>query len=256
MHYKLQHIKDTTEKSYKTKNQRVLEQLKADLRLTSLPFHIECFDNSNMQGSSPVASVVVFKNAKPSKKDYRHFNIKTVEGPDDFASMEEIVFRRYKRLLEENDPLPDLIVIDGGKGQLGAALKSLEKLDLIGKVGIVSIAKKLEEIYYPGDPLPLHISKKSESLKVLQHIRNEAHRFAITFHRKQRSKASVKTGLSEIKGIGKATQKALLKHFKSEKKIKAASVEDLTSITGLKKAQLIFDFFHNQTVSAPSTENN
>jgi len=244
MHFKQQHIHDTTEKAHKTKNQRVLEQLKDDLRLTKLPFHIECFDNSNIQGTSPVASVVVFKNAKPSKKDYRHFNIKTVDGPDDFASMEEIVFRRYKRMLDENEPLPDLIVIDGGKGQLGAALKSLEQLELMGKVGLVSIAKKLEEIYYPGDPLPLHISKKSESLKVLQHIRNEAHRFAITFHRQKRSKASIKSSLTDIEGIGAATIKTLLKHFKSEKKIKAATLEELTEVAGNKKARIIFGLYH------------
>jgi excinuclease ABC subunit C len=244
LHFKQQHIHDNTEKAHKTQNQRVLEQLKEDLRLTQLPFHIECFDNSNIQGTSPVASMVVFKNAKPSKKDYRHFNIKTVQGPDDFASMQEIVFRRYKRMLDENEPLPDLIVIDGGKGQLGAALASLEKLELIGKVGVVSIAKKLEEIYYPGDPLPLHISKKSESLKVLQHIRNEAHRFAITFHRQKRSKASIKSSLSDVKGIGKATEKTLLKHFKSEKKIKAATLEELTAVVGNKKARIIFGLFY------------
>jgi excinuclease ABC subunit C len=240
MHYKQEHIKNVTEQFYKTKNQRVLELMKEDLRLKELPFHIECFDNSNIQGANPVASVVVFKNAKPSKKDYRHFNIKTVKGPDDFASMEEIVFRRYKRLLDENEPLPDLIVIDGGKGQLGAAVKSLKKLNLIGKVSIVSIAKNLEEIYYPGDPLPLHVSKKSESLKVLQHIRNEAHRFAITFHRQKRSRESVKSNLSDIKGIGKETIRTLLKHFKSEKKIKTATLKELTEVIGNKKARIIF----------------
>ncbi len=240
MHYKQEHIKNMTEQFYKSKGQRVLELMKEDLRLSELPFHIECFDNSNIQGTNPVASVVVFKNAKPSKKDYRHFNIKTVTGPDDFASMEEIVFRRYKRMLDEKEPLPDLIVIDGGKGQLSAALKSLEQLDLIGKLSIVSIAKNLEEIYYPGDPLPLHVSKKSESLKILQHLRNEAHRFAITFHRQKRSKASIKSNLTEIEGIGKATISTLLKEFKSEKKIKAATLEELTAVIGNKKARIIF----------------
>jgi excinuclease ABC subunit C len=231
-----------------------LEQLKEDLRLGRLPVHIECFDNSNMQGSSPVASVVVFKNARPSKKDYRHFNIKTVKGPDDFASMEEIVLRRYRRLLEENRPLPDLILIDGGKGQLNAALKALEKLNLTGNVNIVAIAKKLEEIYYPGDPLPLHISKKSESLKLLQQIRNEAHRFAITFHRKQRTKASLKTTLSDIKGIGKATQKKLLTLFKSEKNIVNASESALIAAIGPRKGKAVFDFFHSNEKSNNTAE--
>jgi excinuclease ABC subunit C len=254
MHYKLQHLKNKAEQTHKTTKQRLLEQLKKDLRLTRLPVHIECFDNSNIQGSSPVASVVVFKNARPSKKDYRHFNIKTVKGPDDFASMEEIVFRRYKRLLEENGPLPDLILIDGGKGQLNAARRALEKLNLTGNVNIVAIAKKLEEIYYPGDPLPLHISKKSESLKLLQQIRNEAHRFAITFHRKQRTKASFKTILSDIKGIGKATQKKLLTMFKSEKNIINASESALIAAIGPRKGKTVFDFFHSNEKSNETAE--
>lgn len=245
LHFKSQHIAQTEENKHLTKEQRILEKLKEDLRLSVLPFHIECFDNSNIQGASPVASVVVFKNAKPSKKDYRHFNIKTVEGPNDFASMEEIVFRRYKRLLDEDEPLPDLIVIDGGKGQLSAALKSLEKLNMIGKVGIVSIAKKLEEIYYPDDTMPLHINKKSESLKVLQHLRNEAHRFAITFHRLKRSQNTFKTTLEEIEGIGEKTIKHLLSNFKSEKKIKDASLELLTAEIGSSKAKFVFNFYHH-----------
>ncbi|RMG81496.1 MAG: excinuclease ABC subunit C, partial [Bacteroidetes bacterium] len=220
---------------------RILRQLQKDLRLKELPVHIECFDNSNFQGTDAVAACVVFKNAKPSKKDYRHFNIKTVEGPNDFASMEEVVYRRYKRLLDENQSLPQLIVIDGGKGQLSSALKSLKKLNLHNQIAIIGIAKKLEEIYFPNDPFPLHIDKKSESLKVIQHIRNEAHRFGITHHRKKRAKTSVQSSLDKIPGVGIKTKQLLLKEFKSVKKIKSASAEDFQKILGKKRGKIIFE---------------
>lgn len=223
----------------------ILEQMKEDLRLTEQPKHIECFDNSNFQGSQPVASMVVFKDAKPSKKDYRHYNVKTVEGPDDFASMREIVGRRYKRLLEEGEPLPQLIVIDGGKGQLSAAVQALKDVGAFGKVAIVSIAKKLEEIYYPGDPLPLHISKRSQTLKIIQQLRNEAHRFAITFHRSKRDNATLRTGLTDIKGIGEKVSEKLLQHFRSEQKIRQASLRELASIIGQAKARSVFDHYHS-----------
>lgn len=247
LHYKSQYISVDDSKKHISKEQRILEQMKSDLRLSVLPFHIECFDNSNIQGTNPVASCVVFKNTKPSKKDYRHFNIKTVEGPNDFASMEEVLYRRYKRLLDENEPLPDLIVIDGGKGQLSSALRPLEKLNLIGKVSIVSIAKKLEEIYYPGDSIPLHINKKSESLKVLQHLRNEAHRFAITFHRQKRSINSLKSNLENIDGIGEKSINALLKKFKSEKKIKEATIEQLSEVIDAHKSKIVFNYYQDLT---------
>ena len=224
--------------------ERILKQLQIDLKLTEIPYHIECFDNSNIQGTNPVASVVVFKNAKPSKKDYRHFKIKTVEGSDDFASMKEIVYRRYKRLLSENEPLPQLILIDGGKGQLSSAIESLIELDLIGSVAIVSIAKRLEEIYFPNDSIPLHIDKKSESLKILQQLRDEAHRFAITFHRQLRSKDAITSELDKIKGIGTISKTTLLKEFKSVKNIKDQSLENLSNCIGLQKAQIIFNHFH------------
>ncbi len=222
---------------------RLMEKMKIDLRLKLQPRHIECFDNSNILGEHAVAAMSVFKNGKPSKKDYRHFNIKTVEGPDDFASMEEVVFRRYKRMLDEALELPDLIVIDGGKGQLSSAMNSLEKLGLQGKIPIIGIAKKLEEIYYPHDSLPLYIDKKSETLRVIQHMRDEAHRFGITHHRKKRSKALVKTELSDIKGIGDSTAQDLLRHFRSVKKIKEATLSDLAAIVGNAKAKIVFDFF-------------
>lgn len=218
---------------------RIMNQMKIDLRMPVEPRHIECFDNSNIQGTNPVAACVVFKNGKPSKKDYRHFNIKTVEGPDDFASMEEVVYRRYKRLLEEKQPLPDLIVIDGGKGQLGSALKSLEKLDLRGKITIIGIAKRLEEIYFPGDSIPLYLDKKSESLKIIQQARNEAHRFGITHHRNKRSKHNLNSSLEDIKGIGKATITELLKTYKNIKGIREASLDSLTSSIGKSKAEII-----------------
>ena len=218
---------------------RTLEQLKQDLRLSELPRHIECFDNSNTQGTDPVSACVVFKDAKPSKKDYRHFNIRTVEGPDDFASMTEAVERRYSRLVTEGEPLPQLIVIDGGKGQLSAALEALDRLGLRGKIAIIGIAKKLEEIYFPGDPYPLHIDKRSSSLKVIQHMRNEAHRFGITHHRGKRSKRIVRTGLEEIPGIGPGTAQKLLKRFGSIKGIREAMPEDVVAEVGAKKAEVV-----------------
>lgn len=223
---------------------RILHLMKEELRMKDTPAHIECFDNSNIQGAFPVASMVVFKNAKPSKSDYRHYNIKTVEGPNDFASMEEVVYRRYKKLQEENLPLPQLIVIDGGKGQLSSAVESLKRLGLYEKIQVVSIAKRLEEIYYPGDRLPLYISKKSETLKVLQHIRNEAHRFAITFHRNQRSRGTIKTDLSEVPGIGRKTAEKLLAEIGSTKKIQAADLDTISKIIGKAKAMLVYQHFH------------
>ncbi|MAU71362.1 MAG: excinuclease ABC subunit C [Pseudozobellia sp.] len=223
---------------------RIMAQMKKDLRLSEEPRHIECFDNSNIQGSNPVAACVVFKDGKPSKKDYRHFNIKTVEGPDDFASMEEVVFRRYKRLMAEDEPLPQLIVIDGGKGQLSSALRSLDVLGLRGKIAIVGIAKRLEEIYFPEDPIPLYLDKRSESLKIIQQLRNEAHRFGITFHRKKRSKAAINSELESIEGIGEKTAEVLLKNFKSVKRIKEATIENLAKTVGMAKAKKIYETFH------------
>jgi len=223
---------------------RVMAQMQKDLRLSAEPRHIECFDNSNMQGTNPVAACVVFKNGKPSKKDYRHFNIKTVSGPDDFASMEEVVFRRYKRLLDEEEPLPQLIVIDGGKGQLSSALKSLDLLGLRGKIAIIGIAKRLEEIYFPGDSIPLYLDKKSESLKIIQQLRNEAHRFGITFHRNKRSTGAINSELSALEGVGEKTIEDLLKTFKSVKRIKEVSLENLSAIVGAARAKKIYDAFH------------
>jgi|GEM_PF-37077 len=223
---------------------RLLTQMQRDLHLSEPPAHIECFDNSNIQGTNPVAACVVFKNAKPSKKDYRHFNIKTVEGPNDFASMEEVVYRRYRRLLDEEEPLPQLIIIDGGKGQLSAALKALELLDLRGKIAIVGIAKRLEEIFYPGDSVPLYLDKKSETLKVIQHLRNEAHRFGITFHRQKRSASAIHSELEQISGVGKQTQEALLKHFKSVKRLKEAPKEEIIACIGLSRTQKVWEYFH------------
>ena len=223
---------------------RIMAQMKADLRLSKEPRHIECFDNSNIQGTNPVAACVVFKDGKPSKKEYRHYNIKTVEGPDDFASMEEVVYRRYKRLLTEDEPLPQLIVIDGGKGQLSSALKSLDLLGLRGKIAIIGIAKRLEEIYYPGDKVPLYIDKKSETLKIIQHLRNEAHRFGITFHRNKRSKSAIQSELEQIPNIGKQTITTLLRKFKSAKRVKNASLEELKEVVGNSRAIQIFEFYH------------
>ncbi len=232
-YFKLQTQKTALEKKKKVSSaERILKTLKDDLQMDVLPYQIECFDNSNLQGSFPVASCVVFKNAKPSKKDYRHFNIKTVVGIDDFASMEEIVYRRYSRLLRENEPLPQLLIVDGGKGQLSSAMKSINKLGIADKMTIVGIAKRLEEIYFPGDSIPLHINKKSESLKLIQQLRNEAHRFAITFHRNQRSKNFTKSSIKDIKGVGDKSVIKLLKHFKSVDKIKEASIEEISIVVG------------------------
>lgn len=222
---------------------RLMKQAQQDLRMSVEPRHIECFDNSNIQGTNPVSACVVFKDGKPSKKDYRHFNVKTVEGPDDFASMYEAVFRRYRRLLNEGDDLPQLIVIDGGKGQLGAAVKALDDLDLRGKIAILGIAKRLEELYFPGDKYPLYLDKRSETLKLVQRLRDEAHRFGITHHRNRRSKGTFKTELEEIKGVGGETIKTLLRKFKSVKKVKEASLSDLEEAVGKNRAKLVFEHF-------------
>jgi len=222
---------------------RMMAQMQKDLRLSVEPRHIECFDNSNIQGTNPVAACVVFKDGKASKKDYRHFNIKTVEGPNDFASMEEVVYRRYKRMLDENQPLPQLIIIDGGKGQLSSALKSLDDLNLRGKIAIIGIAKRLEELFYPDDPIPLYLDKKSETLKIIQQLRNEAHRFGITHHRDKRSKNALQTSLETIPGIGEKTMITLLKHFKSVKRLQQATEEEITTVVGVSKAKNIVDFF-------------
>ena len=222
---------------------RIMAQMKKDLRLSEEPRHIECFDNSNIMGTNPVAACVVFKDGKPSKKDYRHFNIKTVEGPNDFASMEEVVYRRYKRMLDENEPLPQLIIIDGGKGQLSSALKSIDALDLRGKIAIVGIAKRLEELFYPGDSIPLYLDKKSETLKVIQYLRNEAHRFGITFHRDKRSKSALNSSMEAIPGIGEKTMEALIKHFKSVKRLKLATEKEISTVVGVSKAKKITDFY-------------
>jgi excinuclease ABC subunit C len=223
---------------------RIMAQMQKDLRLSVEPRHIECFDNSNIQGTNPVAACVVFKDGKPSKKDYRHFNIKTVEGPNDFASMEEVVYRRYKRLLDENQPLPQLIIIDGGKGQLSSALKSVDDLGLRGKIAIIGIAKRLEELFYPGDSVPLYLDKKSETLKVIQFLRNEAHRFGITFHRDKRSKSALNSSMETIPGIGEKTMQTLITHFKSVKRLKLASEKDISEVIGVSKAKKIYDFYH------------
>jgi excinuclease ABC subunit C len=224
---------------------RLMAQMKEDLRLNEEPRHIECFDNSNIQGSNPVAACVVFKNGKPSKKDYRKFNIKTVEGPDDFASMEEVVYRRYRRLLEEDEPLPQLVIVDGGKGQLSSGVTALERLGLRGKVPIIGIAKRLEELFYPGDQYPLYLDKKTETLKIIQQLRNEAHRFGITFHRNKRSKSAIGTELEQIAGIGEKTSIELLQHFRSITKVKKASLKELEDVIGISKANLVYKFYHN-----------
>ncbi|PRZ26377.1 excinuclease ABC subunit UvrC [Flavobacterium granuli] len=222
---------------------RIMAQMQKDLRLHVEPRHIECFDNSNIQGTNPVAACVVFKDGKPSKKDYRHFNIKTVEGPDDFASMQEVVYRRYKRLLDEKEPLPQLIIIDGGKGQLSSALKSLDELGLRGKIAIIGIAKRLEELFYPGDSVPLYLDKKSETLKVIQQLRNEAHRFGITHHRDKRSKSALNSSIESIPGIGEKTMLTLIQHFKSVKRLKLATEKEISDVIGVSKAKKITDFY-------------
>ncbi|WP_432709789.1 excinuclease ABC subunit UvrC [Pedobacter sp.] len=228
------------------RSDRILSQMQKDLRLTKLPHHIECFDNSNFQGKYPVSAIVVFKDAKPSKKDYRHFNVKTVEGPNDFATMEEAVYRRYKRMLDENQPLPQLIIIDGGKGQLSSAVTSLKKLGIDKQVTIIGIAKRLEELYYPGDSFPLYLDKKSETLKVIQQLRDEAHRFGITFHRKKRDQGTLKTELESIPGIGKTTADKLLRHFKSVKRIKEAEEQELASILNKTQVKTLLEYFNTK----------
>ena len=242
-YYRMERFKQTKITDPNRHENRIMSQMKKDLRLSEEPRHIECFDNSNIQGTNPVAACVVFKNGKPSKKDYRKFNIKTVEGPDDFASMEEVVYRRYKRLLDEKQPLPQLIIIDGGKGQLSSSLKSLDKLELRGKIAIIGIAKRLEELFYPEDPIPLYLDKKSETLKIIQQLRNEAHRFGITFHRNKRSKEALNTTLLDIEGIGEKTIIELLKIFKSLKRLQTASFDDLSRAVGPSKAQKIINHF-------------
>lgn len=244
IYYRIEQYKNEKIKNPSAHKDRVLKQIQTDLRLTELPVHIECFDNSNMQGTNAVAACVVFKDAKPAKSEYRHFNIKTVEGPDDFASMREVVYRRYKRLLEEEKPLPQLIVIDGGKGQLSSALAALEKLDLRGKIAIIGIAKRLEEIFFPGDSIPIYLDKRSESLKVIQQLRNEAHRFGITHHRSKRSKNSLTSELTNIPGVGPKIFEKLMHNFKSLARIKKAELNELESLVGKAKAQQIREYFH------------
>jgi excinuclease ABC subunit C len=244
-YYRLEQLKQIQIVDPERHTLRIMAQMQKDLRLSTEPRHIECFDNSNIQGTNPVSACVVFKDGKPSKKDYRHFNIKTVEGPNDFASMEEVVYRRYKRMLDENQPLPQLIIIDGGKGQLSSALKSIDELGLRGKIAIIGIAKRLEELYYPGDSAPLYLDKKSETLKVIQYLRNEAHRFGITHHRDQRSKSALTNSLESIPGIGEKTMITLMKHFKSVKRLQLASVESIAEVVGLSKAKKISDFYKN-----------
>ena len=241
---KIDTLKQMEKKNPEQRLERTLERMKNDFRLSELPRHIECFDNSNIQGTNPVSACVVFRNAKPSKRDYRHFLIKTVEGPNDFASMKEVFTRRYSRLLQEGEGLPQLIVVDGGKGQLSAAVEVLDKLGLRGKIAIIGIAERLEEIYFPGDSVPLYIDKNSESLRVVQHMRDEAHRFGITHHRNRRSKSQTVSALDSIKGVGEKTRTTLLQHFKSLKRIRQASLDDLTTIIGTSKAQIIYDALH------------
>lgn len=225
---------------------RIMAQMKADLRLSEEPRHIECFDNSNIQGTNPVAACVVFKNGKPSKKEYRNFNIKTVDGPDDFASMEEVVYRRYKRLVEEDQPLPQLIIIDGGKGQLSSALKSLDVLGLRNEIAIIGIAKRLEELFYPDDPIPLYLDKKSETLKIIQQLRNEAHRFGIEHHRNRRSKGALTTELENIPGVGEQTIIDLMKQFKTVKRVSNAKLDELEAVVGVSRANKVYNYYHKE----------
>jgi len=243
-YFRLEKEKHAVLKNPKVRVEQLLNTIKKDLQLKEAPVHIECFDNSNLQGSQPVAACVVFKNGKPNSKEYRHFNIKTVDGPNDFASMEEVVYRRYSRLLNENKSLPQLVVIDGGKGQLSSAVAALEKLNLRGKISIIGIAKKLEEIYFPGDSVPIYINKSSQTLKVIQHLRDEAHRFGINFHRDKRSKAQITSELNKIEGVGEKTTQKLLKDFKSVKMIKEQKIDALEKSVGKAKARTVFDYFH------------
>ncbi len=240
---KIDYLKHLEKVDPEQRTERLMERMKADFRLNEFPRHIECFDNSNIQGTNPVASCVVFKNGKPSKKDYRHFNIKTVEGPNDFASMKEVLTRRYTRLMTEGESLPQLIVVDGGKGQLSSAVEALEEIGLRGVIAVVGIAKRLEEIYFPGDSVPLYIDKNSESLRVVQHLRDEAHRFGITHHRNRRSKTQTTSILDSIPGVGEATRTTLLKHFRSVKKITESTEDELSEVVGKAKARTIRQFF-------------
>jgi len=237
--FKVDRVKQADKFNPEQRTTRVLKTIQNDLHLPVLPMHIECFDNSNLQGTNPVAACVVFKKAKPAKKDYRHFHIKTVTGPDDFASMAEVITRRYTRLKNENEPLPQLIIIDGGKGQLNVATEVLHKLDLLDKITIIGLAKRLEEIFFPGDPIPLILDKTSETLKVIQQLRDEAHRFGITFHRNLRSNKQLISELDTIDGIGKKTKEKLLMKYKSVKRLKNVSKEELAEFIGSRKAEII-----------------
>ena len=249
LHFKKEKLDQYDKTDPELRINRLMQQMQQDLKLKVQPKYIECFDNSNIQGSFPVSACVVFRDGKPSKKDYRIFNVKTVIGPDDFATMREVIGRRYKRLLEENEPLPDLIIIDGGKGQLSAAIEALKEVGVYGKFAVIGIAKRLEELYYPEDPLPLYIDKKSETLKIIQQLRDEAHRFGITQHRNRRSKGSLGTELTQIKGIGAETSKQLLKTYKSVKNIREASLPNLEALLGKSKAKLVFDYFSTEDES-------
>lgn len=245
--YKADTLKMMEKHNPEQRVQRTLERMKSDFRLSELPVHIECFDNSNIQGTNPVASCVVFRNAKPAKRDYRHFNIKTVVGPDDFASMKEVLTRRYTRLMEEGEDLPQLIVVDGGKGQLSAAVEALDDMGLRGTIAVVGIAKRLEEIYFPGDSVPLYIDKNSESLRIVQQLRDEAHRFGITHHRDKRSKSQTASELDNIKGVGAKTRETLLQHFKSVKRLKMATIDDISALIGTARAKTVYNALHTNT---------
>jgi excinuclease ABC subunit C len=246
VYYKLEQKKRYFEHKPESRTGKNLEKVKNDLHLPSLPVHIECFDNSNISGTSPVAACVVFRQGKPCKKDYRHFNIKTVSGPDDFSSMEEVVYRRYKRMKDEEQHFPQLVVIDGGKGQLSAAMKSIDRLGLRDSITVIGIAKKLEEIYFPGDSVPIYLDKNSYSLKLIQQMRNEAHRFGINFHRAKRSSAMTLSELDSIKGIGPGTKEILLKNFDSTDKIKKTPASELEKLVGKGKAGILIKFYKNQ----------
>ncbi len=245
IYYKLEQKKKRMEHAPQVRTGKNLEKLKNDLHMAEVPYHIECFDNSNIMGANPVAACVVFRNARPSKKEYRHFNIKTVSGSNDFSSMEEIIFRRYRRMIDENQDLPQLVIIDGGKGQLSSAMKSIDKLGLREKLTVIGIAKKLEEIFFPGDSVPIYLDKNSISLKIIQQLRNETHRFGINFHRDKRSAEMIKSDLDQIKGIGPRTKEILLKHFKSVDKIRTAPVKELEKIIGSSKTSLLSGYFKN-----------
>ena len=246
IYYKLEQKKKLLEHKPETRTGKNLEKVRNDLHMPSLPVHIECFDNSNIMGTNPVAACVVFRQGKPSGKDYRHFNIKTVTGSDDFSSMEEVIFRRYRRMIDENQSIPQLVIIDGGKGQLSSAMKSIDKLELRDKITVIGIAKKLEEIYFPGDSVPIYLDKNSYSLKLIQQIRNEAHRFGINFHRIKRSTGMIKSELDKIKGIGPRTKEILLRNFDSPEKIRNASANELEKLVGKSKASILIKFFKNQ----------